>query len=591
MDAYVTRGGSSRAAEPAAAPAAAPEAAVVPDAPEAAAESAAAPVATPIAPRLTAPNDRSVAFTNDYRKSHPPTEIVSETHPANIDHHIDLRDKSSSSMCQLFPDAPSYPTAAAASTVARGPAATSIQDALKDLIGLCKLKESLVGMGDAIDYQNTQDGDISFPPNMVLIGQPGAGKTTIVERIFRGLIVGGVLKGKLVTINGLGDVPKQTQEQYLKDRLEEAGDGGIIFIDEVHQLTGKRNGFLYGLLNAMANTHQDKIVFVIAHYPEDIESFFKKADSGFMSRFDYASKGGWHYFDPYTADQLVQMADMEMAKLKPPPSFADAEAREAMMALASSANGDARVVKAKAVASIKRSHDARMSTLFREDRAAHDEQRGKWTASDIRKACGVPPAAAASSHAPTAAGEGRGGSTSSVPAPAAALVSSEAAASSDASLAQRKRKRAPAAAAAAEAAAGARLRSRSSSLASNSAAIVGPSKADAAAETESDSEEAASDSEEAASDSEKAAPLSNRARTDMMLTAIDAHYVPKAGGTSIVVMDFLRQLLPNLTGTVKSEVDAAQRVAKRLRLTLQKAIKIKQECGVNTMMYQDVNRK
>ena len=78
----------------------------------------------------------------------------------------------------------------------------------------------------------------------------------------------------------------------------------------------------------------------------------------------------------------------------------------------------------------------------------------------------------------------------------------------------------------------------------------------------------------------------------MMLTAIDAHYVPKAGGTSIVVMDFLRQLLPNLTGTVKSEVDAAQRVAKRLRLTLQKAIKIvKRECGVNTMMYQDVNRK
>ena len=77
-----------------------------------------------------------------------------------------------------------------------------------------------------------------------------------------------------------------------------------------------------------------------------------------------------------------------------------------------------------------------------------------------------------------------------------------------------------------------------------------------------------------------------------MLNAIDAHYVPKAGGTAIAVMDFLKQLLPNLTGTVKSDVEAAQRVAKGLRETLQKAIDIvNKERGVNITMYQDENGK
>ena len=77
-----------------------------------------------------------------------------------------------------------------------------------------------------------------------------------------------------------------------------------------------------------------------------------------------------------------------------------------------------------------------------------------------------------------------------------------------------------------------------------------------------------------------------------MLNAIDAHYVPKAGGTAIAVMDFLKQLLPNLTGTVKYEVEAAVRLSKGPRETLRKAIDIvNRERGVNTTMYQDVNRK
>ena len=379
-------------------------------------------------------------------------------------------------------------TAAAAAAPAAAPppgrVATAIQNELKDRVGQHGLKQSLVDMGEAIDYEIEEGAETSFPPNMVLIGPPGTGKTTFVQRIFNGLAAGGVLKGNLVTINGTKDVPAQGQEKFLKSKLEEAGEGGVIFIDEIDQLTTSRPGFLSALLDAMANSHNRKIVFVIAHYPNSIDNFFNKADQGFKSRFDYVNKRGWHYLVKYTADELVQIAEIAMAGINPCPSFADAAAREAMMAVARSADGDARQVAEKAIASIKAAYSKRMGALRRTDREAHDSQRNKWTASDIFTAC---PSAASP---PTgAAGSGA----------AAASTSSEAAAPPDASRTQRKRPCAPHAAA--EAAAGGAPRRSSKSQASSSAAGAESSSARAPAAAPSDSD-----------DEEEDAPLSNRPR-------------------------------------------------------------------------------
>lgn len=379
--------------------------------------------------------------------------------------------------------------AAPAAAPLLGPVTTAMQNELKDRVGQRDLKQSLVDMGEAIDYEIEEGAETSFPPNMVLIGPPGTGKTTIVECIFKGLATGGVLKGKLVTINGTKDVPAQGQEKFLKAKLEEAREGGVIFIDEIDQLTTSRPGFLSALLDVMANSHNRKVLFVIAHYPDRIDNFFKKADQGFQSRFDYVNKRGWHYLVKYTADELVQIAEIAMARINPRPSFADATAREAMMAVAHKANGDARQVAEKAIASIKAAHSKRMATLRREDREAHDSQRNKWTASDIFTAC---PSAASP---PTgAAGSGA----------AAASTSGVAAALPDAPRAQRESTRPPPAAA--EAAAGGAPRRRSKSQASSSAAGAESSSARAAAGATSRSNET--------SDSEEDAPLINRSRPD-----------------------------------------------------------------------------
>ena len=185
----------------------------------------------------------------------------------------------------------------------------------------------------------------------------------------------------------------------------------------------------------------------------------------------------------------MQIAEIKMAQMNPRPSFADAAAREAMMAVARSADGDARQVAEKAIASIKAAYSKRMGALRRTDREAHDSQRNKWTASDIFTACPL-----AASPPTGAAGSGA----------AAASTSGEAAALPDAPRAQRKSTRPPPAAA--EAAAGGTLRRRSKSQASSSAAGAESSSARAPAAATSRSNET--------SDSEEDAPLSNRSRPD-----------------------------------------------------------------------------
>ena len=399
-------------------------------------------------------------------------------------------------------------------------------------------------MGEAIDYEIEVGAETSFPPNMVLSGPPATGKTTSVGRIFNGLATGGVLKGNLVTINGTNDVLAHGQEKFLKAKLDEAGEGGMVFIDEVDQLTKSRKGFLSGLLHAMGNSHNRKIVFVIAHYPDEIKNFFNRADRGFKSRFDYVNKDGWQYLVKYTADELVEIAKIEMAKMNPCPSFANAAARDAMMVVARSADGDARFVAEKAMASIKKIHSQRMGALLREDRDAHDLQCNKWTAHDIFAGCPKavsPPTGAAGSGA------------------AAASSSGEAAALPDAPRAQRKSTRAPAPAA--EAAAGGAPRRSSKSSASSSAAGAGASAAGAAAAASSGSEEPPSDSEEAPlskrtrpdpAPSKPPAPASSRKRksddlsaeaVEEIVRAIDAVYKPNPSSGPIAAWELLQELL------------------------------------------------
>ena len=437
-------------------------------------------------------------------------------------------------------------------------------------------------------------------PHQVFGGPSGTGKSSSVEVLAKVLAspeVALLKKPSVVTLNKDTDLSKvkgDNQPQKIRAFFEKA-KGGILFLDEVHR---RPKEFAQALLTPLED-FKGKVMVIIAGYDESVRKWLRDSDPGLPSRFP-----GRVEFLKLSVDTLVEIGMAELAKgdYSLDPSARDTFRRVTEHVSARAEPCDlplnARGVQ-YAVSDMILKHDVRDDL---------DDTDVCIRAEDILAACpfaaSPPPAATASPHAPSPAGEGRDGSTSSVPAPAAAPASSEAAPSSDASRATHKSPLAPAAAAEA-AAGGARRSSRPSPQASERAAVAGPSTADAPADA-SDSEEAPL-SEQARTDtapSKSAAPTpaasrkrkaesgDAQAETTIVLNAIDAHYVPKAGGTAIAVMDFLRQLLPDLTGTVKSDVEAAQRVAKGLRETLQKAIDIvNKERGVNTTMYQDENGK
>ena len=415
------------------------------------------------------------------------------------------------------------------------------------------------------------------PPHHVFGGPPGTGKSSSVEVLAKVLAapeVALLTKPIVVTLNKDTDLSKdrRTQPQIIRSYFEKA-EGGILFLDEVHQRNPK---FGQALLTPLQD-FQGKVMVIIAGYDEKVRAWLLEADTGLPSRFDCRVE-----FKNLSTDTLVEIGERRMVDPEkyPTPFSLHSSARDMFRRVMEHVS--LRVEPCDLPLNARGARIAVDTMIRKHDQRDDLEDKDVCiTTNDILLACPFAnsplPVAAASPHAPTAADEGRDGSP---PAPAAA---------------------------AAQAATGSACRSsRSSPQASERAAVAGPSTADAPAAASDSEDSPLSERARTPSKSAAPAPAASRKRkaesgdakqrscspeTTIVLAAIDAHYVTKEGGTAIAVMDFLRQLLPNLTGTVKSEVEDAQRASKGLRETLQKAIEIVKERGVNTTMYQDSNSK
>lgn len=393
--------------------------------------------------------------------------------------------------------------------------------------------------------------------HQVFGGPSGTGKSSSVKVLAEVLAspeVALLQNSSVVTLNKDTDLSKAkgaTQPQKIRSFFEKAV-GGILFLDEVHN---RQSDFAKALLTPLED-FRGKVMVIIAGYGDKVRKWLRDADPGLPSRFNDRVE-----FLPLSTDTLVEIGEDRLVDPKQYPSPFSLDSSDSLDSLDS-----ARAVFRRVMAHVSartepcaeplnaRGAKIAVDAMIRKHEARDDLDDLDMciTTKDILDACpfaaSPPPAATASQHAPTAAHEGHdrttsGVSTSTADAPAAASDSE------DSPLSERARM---------------------------------PSKSAAPAPAASRKRKA---------ESGDARQRSCSPETTIVLAAIDAHYVHEEGGTAIAVMDFLRQLLPNLTGTVKSEVVDAQRASKGLRETLQKAIEILKERGVNTTMYQDSNSK
>ena len=287
MHAFLTRGGSSRAAQPAA------ETAAQPAAETAAETAAAAEVPTP-----AGASNRWVSFARNYAESRGITEIVSETTRRRDDETTEIVSYlDQSSRRELFPQPePPLPTLRPVPAAAAAPAELSAGVALlrREMVAvkgqphLMTALEKLVKSAErqkrreaARDAQ--QPDSAPKPPNlnMVFGGPPGTGKTSSGQKIANVLADPelGVLKhAKVVELNKETTLPKGDTVPQRVGKLFESAKGCILFLDEAHKRTDSR-AFVDALLPLLSK-YEGEVMVIIAGYKDEIMNWLRSSDRG-----------------------------------------------------------------------------------------------------------------------------------------------------------------------------------------------------------------------------------------------------------------------------------------------------------------------
>lgn len=139
--------------------------------------------------------------------------------------------------------------------------------------------------------------------HMVFAGNPGTGKTTvanIIGRLFHALGLlprATVIEGKVseIVASAIGQT-RQNMQQLLR-----SAQGGVLFIDEAHQLAKDNGEEALEALVPFAENHRTDSVIILAGYPDGLRELFA-VDPGLPSRFSHT-----FLFEDYNDEDLWQM--------------------------------------------------------------------------------------------------------------------------------------------------------------------------------------------------------------------------------------------------------------------------------------------
>jgi len=191
--------------------------------------------------------------------------------------------------------------------LARDNKAPKVVSKVLKMIGLEKIKSSLIMMYHRIRLAQEQNDTGSSSYNVRFEGNPGTGKTTIAKHYCKFLKELEILpKTSTPTITSgaaliNGGVKKL--EKTLDD-IKKA-KGGVIFVDEAYQLVSDRAGkqvldFILPLAEGL-QTDYGSLVWVFAGYKKDMENLFEH-NAGLPSRFPLR-----FHFDDYTNYELLKI--------------------------------------------------------------------------------------------------------------------------------------------------------------------------------------------------------------------------------------------------------------------------------------------
>ncbi|KAF8624034.1 hypothetical protein AX17_007240 [Amanita inopinata Kibby_2008] len=187
-------------------------------------------------------------------------------------------------------------------------------DAIMEMTGLEAVKAQLLQIKSKIDVANGQNASLKGERfNVVLLGNPGTGKTTVARQYAKFLVTVGVLPGnEFVETTGsrLANDGVSGIQKMLEGVINNGG--GAIFVDEAYQLADEHNfqgrQVLDYMLAEMEN-NTDKVVFILAGYSKQMEKFFEH-NPGLKSRVPYELKFE-DYKDPELLDMLVNLTQKQ----------------------------------------------------------------------------------------------------------------------------------------------------------------------------------------------------------------------------------------------------------------------------------------
>ena len=184
------------------------------------------------------------------------------------------------------------------------PSVSKILEELDKYVGFDEVKKDLSKIFNSIIVSKKKNKAV-YPPHIALLGNPGTGKTTVAEIIYRFFKEVGLLKGDFIKVKRADLVAGYVGQSALKTReVLEKAKGGVLFIDEAYDLVRGEKDFGHEVVTEIIDFmefHRGEISVILAGYKEPILKFIE-TNPGFKSRIN-----SYIYLRDYNEDELFEI--------------------------------------------------------------------------------------------------------------------------------------------------------------------------------------------------------------------------------------------------------------------------------------------